>query len=370
MIREGRFGGFETVMILLFPTLGKIYLSYTAGVIKENLSAAWLAVFFGCIAAAVFFLPLAALLKRFPGEELVGIAEQALGKPLGKLLAGFVVLFIFFSAAVTLRQIGETIIGTALPQVGLAVITATFAAIVALTARRGLEPIARVASISAPYLLIGGTAILLMQLPNMKLDYLAPLWGPGPGRLAANSLLRSSVLSELVFLGFLAPAAARKKLIPSAFMLIGLATVILTATMLVGQMVFPPSVAAENTFPFYELARSVYLGRFYQRIEFLFLLVWIFITLLSLSLRLYLSLTGTARLMKLPYYQPLIPMMTLAMLGAALLFPDYATTVYWDNLIRGRWAWVPAFAAPAFVYVAAVVRGKRGKGRGYHLDPP
>ncbi len=360
MIREGRIGTFETVMVLLFPTLGKIYLSYATGIIKENLSAAWLAVLIGCVAAALMFVPLAALLRRFPGEDLVGIAAKSLGPLPGGLLIGFIVLFVFFGAATTLREIGETVVGTALPQVPLLVIAVAFAVVMALTGWWGLEATARVAALTAPYLLIGGTALLLLQIPNMKLDYLAPFWGPGPGRLALNGLLRSSILSELVLLGFLAPAVARKKIVPSGVYLIILATIILTGTMAIGQMVFPPSVAAENTYPFYELARSIYFGRFYQRVEFLFLLVWVTMTLLSLTVRFYFSVTGFAKIFKLPYYQPLMPLAALVTLGVALLFPDYTTTVFWDNLIRGRWAWVPAFVAPALIYCAAALRGKRG----------
>ncbi|MGE5551248.1 MAG: GerAB/ArcD/ProY family transporter [Bacteroidota bacterium] len=360
MIREGRIGTFETVMVLLFPTLGKIYLSYAADLIKENLSAAWLVVLLGCLAAAAMFIPLAALLRRFPGEDLVGIAGHSLGPFLGGLAAGFVVLFIFFGTVVTLRQIGETVVGTALPQAPLLLMTATFAAIMALTGRWGLEAAARVASLAVPYLLIGGSALLLMQLPNMKADYLAPFWGPGAGKLALNGLLRSSVLSELVLLAFIAPAVARKKIVPSGVYLIILATIILAGTMLIGQMIFPPSVAAENTFPFYEIARSIYFGRFYQRVEFLFLLVWIVMTMFSLTVRFYFFVTAFAKIFKLPYYQPLVPLAALLTLGAALIFPDYTATVYWDNLIRGRWAWVPAFAAPAFIYCIAVLRGKRG----------
>ena len=277
------------------------------------------------------FLPLAALLRRFPGEDLVGIAAKSLGPIPGGLLVGFVVLFIFFTAAAALREIGETVVGTALPQVPLTAIAVTFAVVMALTGWWGLEAIARVASFAAPYLLIGGTVLLLLQIPNMKLDYLAPLWGPGLGRLAINGLLRSSILSELVLLGFLAPAVARKKIVPSGLYLIILAVILLTGTMVIGQMVFPPSVAAENTFPFYELGRSIYFGRFYQRVEFLYLLVWIVITLLSLTVRFYFSVIGLAKILKLPYYQPLIPLAALATLGGALLFPDYA-----DHRILGQ----------------------------------
>ncbi|HEX3047897.1 MAG TPA: endospore germination permease [Bacillota bacterium] len=361
MIREGRFGVFEAVTLLFWPILGKIFLSYASGIIKENVSAAWIAVFLGCLAALLWFIPLNALMKRFPGEDLISIGVKSAGPLLGNLLTAVIVIFIFFSAAVTLRQIGETIIGTALPQIPLLVIMIAFAIVMALGAYWGLEATARIAAITTPFLIILLVGLLLMQTGNMNINYLAPLGGPGIPKLALNGFMRSSILSELVLLAFLAPALPRKKTGAAGFYLIALSTLFLTVIMIIGQSIFPPPVAAENTFPFYEIARSVYFGRFYQRVESIFIIIWITITLFSMIVRFYFAVTGMAKIFKMPYYQPLIGMASLGVLGAAFLFPSYTSVVWWDNLIRGRWAWVPAFAIPLLLYLIAVVRGKSKK---------
>ncbi|MGE5550232.1 MAG: GerAB/ArcD/ProY family transporter [Bacteroidota bacterium] len=361
MISEGRFGLFEAVTLLLWPTLGKIFLSYSSGIIQENLSAAWLVVLSGCLLGLIFYLPLAALLTRFPGEDLVGIAERAAGPAIGKMLSGILIAYFFLSTVLLLRQIAETIIGTALPQFPLLAVIVLLAAVMALPAGWGLEPTARVAALATPFLLIGGIGLFLLQYGNMKLDYLAPFWGPGLPKIAANSLARSSLVSEVVFLGFLAPFLPRQKKAAAGFYLIIFAAILLTGAMLIGQMIFPPGVAAEHSFPFYEIARSVYFGRFYQRVEFIFVLVWLTITLLSLSLRFYFTATGLAKVFKMPYYQPLVGIMALTVLAAALLLHDYNTTVFWDNLIQGHLAWIPAFLIPALIFLIAAVRGKRGE---------
>ncbi|TCL53825.1 spore germination protein (amino acid permease) [Hydrogenispora ethanolica] len=361
MIREGRIGLFEAVALLLWPTLGKIFLSYSSGIIQENLSAAWLVVLAGCLLGLIFYLPLAALLTRFPGEDLTGIAERAAGPVIGKMLSGILIVYFFISTVLLLRQIAETVIGTALPQFPLLVVIILLAAVMALPAGWGLEPTARVAALATPFLLIGGIGIFLLQYGNLKLDYLAPFWGPGLREIAANSLARSSLVSEVVFLGFLAPFLPRQKKAAAGFYLIALAGILLTGAMLIGQMVFPPGVAAEHSFPFYEISRSIYFGRFYQRVEFIFVLVWLTITMLSLSLRFYFTAAGVAKVFKMPYYQPLIGIMAFTVLAAALLLHDYNTAVFWDNLIQGRLAWIPAFLIPALIYLIAAARGKHGK---------
>ncbi|MGE5607047.1 MAG: GerAB/ArcD/ProY family transporter [Bacteroidota bacterium] len=361
MIREGRFGTFEAVTVLLWPTLAKIYLSFSTGIIQENYSAAWLVVFLGCLTAIFWFLPLAALLKRFPGEDLVSIAENVTGPLIGKILSGVIVLFFFISTTLLLRQISEIVIGTALPMIPLVVIIITFTFVMLLPSVWGLESVARVSALITPYLLAGGIGLFLLQFGNMNPNYLAPLWGPGIKKLMINSFFRSSILSELVFLAFLAPFLPKKNPFKTGLILIAVATALLTGAMMVTQMVFPPPVAAEHTYPFYEMARSIYFGRFYQRIEFIFILVWITMVLFSLSLRFYFTTIGLARIFRMPYYQPLLGMTALAVLAVALLYHNYTTTVYLDNLIRGRWAWVPAFLVPSFIYLTAVVSRKRGK---------
>ena len=180
--------------------------------------------------------------------------------------------------------------------------------------------------------------------------------------MSLNVFLRSSVQNEVILLGFLAPCLPRKKIAAVGFWSLVLATLLLTAAMAVGQMVFPPAVAAEHTFPFYEIARSIYISRFFQRLEFLFILVWLGFALLSLSARFYVSVSGLAKFLKLPYYQPLIPMTALLLLAGALLLPDYTTTIRLDNLFRGRWAWVPAFALPTLLYLGSLLRKEARKG--------
>ncbi|MGQ9778698.1 MAG: GerAB/ArcD/ProY family transporter [Bacillota bacterium] len=364
MIREGRFGIFEGVVLLLFVTLGKIYLSYASDLIKENLSAAWLAVLLGSLIAVAWFLPLLALLSRFSGEDLIGIGEKVLGPVGGALLVGPILFFVFFSAVVVLRQVGETVIGTALPQTPLVAVLILLAAIAALTAHWGIESTARVASLAAPYILAGGVFLFFLQQPNMDFDYLAPLWGPGGKKLLLNSFLRSSLQNEMVLLGFLAPCLPARKLPAVGLWSIGLATFLLTAAMAVGQSIFPPAVATEHTFPFYEIARSIYVGGFFERLEMLFILVWLGFALLSLSVRFYVFVVGLAKFLKLPYYQPLIPMAALLLLAGALLLPDYPTTIYLDNLFRGRWAWLPAFAFPTLLCLMSLRQKKKGNAKG------
>lgn len=361
MIHKGRFGVFEAVTLLLWPILGKIYLSYSSGIIQENYSAAWMAVLIGCATAFLWYLPLAALFKRYPGEDLITIAESVAGPVIGKLFMGIIVGLIFFSITIILRQIAETVIGTALPQIPLLIITITFAAIMILPAIWGLESTARYAALTTPFIFIGGISLFLLQYKNMSLNNLAPLWGPGLKKLAMNGFFGSSLLSELVLLGFLVPFIPKKKAVQTGVYLLIAASILLTSAMLVTQTIYPPEVAAENTYPFYEIARSIYFGRFYQRIEFIFIFVWISIVLISLAVRFYFTTVGLARIFRMPYHQPLIGMTALAVLTVSLLYPNYNAVVHLDNFIQGHWAWVPAFLIPLVIYLTALILRKRGK---------
>lgn len=300
MIREGRFGVFEAVTLLLWPALAKIYLSYSSGIIRENYSGAWIAVIIGCITACLWFLPLAALLNRYPGEDLASIAESVTGPVVGRLLTGIMVGYFFISTVLALRQIAETVIGTALPQIPLLAIIITFTVVMVLPSYWGVESTARFAALVTPFVLAGGIGLFLLQYKNMSLNNLAPLWGPGLKQLAINGFFHTSLLSELIFLGFLAPMLPRHKTTQAGIYLITAASVLLTAAMLVTQSIFPPQVAAENTYPFYEISRSIYFGRFYQRVEFVFIFVWISVVTLSLVVRFYFTTVGIARIFRMP----------------------------------------------------------------------
>jgi spore germination protein (amino acid permease) len=290
---------------------------------------------------------------------LIAIAQQTMGVILGNVLAGCIVFFIFITTVLVLRQIGETVIGTALPQMPLIVIMIAFTLIMAFAAYLGVESITRIAVLLLPFILIGGFLLFFLQWGNMDFDYLAPLWGPGIEKLALNSLLRSSILNDLIFIGFMAPMLPRAKIARVGVISGILATILLTGAMVIGQAIFPPPVAAQHTYPFYEIARSIYFGRFYQRPELLFVFVWVIITLMSLVAAFYFTTVGFAKIFKMPHYRPLILMMALAALGVGLLLPNYSTTIFLDNIIRGHWAWVPTFGIPGLIYLVAVLRGKK-----------
>jgi hypothetical protein len=123
-------------------------------------------------------------------------------------------------------------------------------------------------------------------------------------------------------------------------------------------MTFGASVAAEKTLPFYEMARLIYINKYVQRLEALFILLWVIAGVLGIAACLYGALYITARLCRLPTVRPLILPLGLIVLQVASLLPDAATVA-----LVGTTVFSTVFTPGLVVITAALAAAALFKGR-------
>lgn len=118
---------------------------------------------------------------------------------------------------------------------------------------------------------------------------------------------------------------------------------------------FSPAVAMEKSLPFYEMARTIYINRYIQRLEALFILLWVMVGIIGIAASLYGALYVLARVFRLPTARPLMVPVTLIMIDIAALPPDAGVV-----LELGTWlfthVFAPGFAATTALLAAAAWR--------------
>ena len=85
-----------------------------------------------------------------------------------------------------------------------------------------------------------------------------------------------------------------------------IAFTVLSILLAVSVLTMGKEISTETTLPFYRLSRNIYLGRFFQRVEALFIIIWSIVGALKIALTLYGAAVSLARTLKLPDYRPLI----------------------------------------------------------------
>lgn len=364
-IKDGHIGWRETAALIITFTSIKVLLAFPRMQAKLGLSAGWMIPVIATALGLLGFGLIAVLMKRFPGKSIVEVSETVAGKYLGTVISLGFFAFFFYLTVMVLRQFAETVITTTLPQTPISVITAIFLAAVVYAAYMGIETIARGNWLLFPFMLLGYVTILAGVLPYFNSDNFFPLLGTGPAEILKFGMLKSSLLGEVLVLAVILPALRdREKFTRIGLMSIMISGMAMTLAVVVLIGTFTPQGAKyEAILPLYQLARLIYFGRFVQRIEALFIFVWIFAGLVEISLSLYASAVILARILKLPVYRPLVFPLALLAYSLSFLPPDYVTATKLETEVLRKYGWSITFLLPGLLLLLARIRGIGENGR-------
>lgn len=131
----------------------------------------------------------------------------------------------------------------------------------------------------------------------------------------------------------------------------------LTLLMLVLLLAFPYPVAREIPLASYELSRLIYLGRFVQRMETLFLPMWAVAGLVSTATGLWAAAYVTSRALRLPHWRPLLPAVMVLVVAVAFIAPNVTAAIRLENeFLRRYFAPVITFGIPVILVLLARYR--------------
>lgn len=108
-----------------------------------------------------------------------------------------------------------------------------------------------------------------------------------------------------------------KKATIGSFILISLSTLII-ASLLFG--IFPYPSSLENYFPLFELNRLISFGRFVQRVESIYILIWLIAMYIYISLGTSYAVQTFSKLFKLNYSKRIIPLFCVLVLLRFITF--------------------------------------------------
>ena len=131
--------------------------------------------------------------------------------------------------------------------------------------------------------------------------------------------------------------------------------------MLAFTLSFGYAAGREKLLPFFEMARLVYLSRYIQRIEAIFILLWVIFGVLAIAVNIYMMLYIVTRIFNMPSLRPLIPLAVFIMAQLAMLPPDAGTTVEINNLVMRTFKPTILYGIPLLLLAALFIRKKMGR---------
>ncbi len=356
--RSGRMGMAEAIGLAYGISFPFVFLGTPAFLAEAAGTLSWATPLTGSLAGGVLLWTLNILAARH-GGDLLTLAARLLGRP-AVYPVGFFFLFAFFATAcIWTRQFAENTLLTALPRADFYTIVAVYSLAALVLVYLGIEAISRTIYLILPFAIAGLLLVFAGLGPELRPLYLAPLLGNGLPSLLKPTVFFVGATAPTAILILLAPSFQNAATVRAAILFgFGGGALVRSLANAVYIMTFSASIGAEKTLPFYEMARIIYINRYLQRFEALFIILWVMVGVLGIAVCLYGALYTLARLFRLPTLRPLLLPLALLMAQIASIPPDAALvrslgTILFANILA------PGFAlAVAALGLAAWLRGR------------
>ncbi|HEX3046750.1 MAG TPA: GerAB/ArcD/ProY family transporter [Bacillota bacterium] len=315
-----------------------------------------------CLVALPLILLLKLMQRRFPHQDLTAAALQVLGKPLG--LAGnmiFLSCFVFW-LILAIRDGSELVLAYFLNRTPVWAVIGIFLIGVGYVAFNGLAPVLRLAAFVLIPTVIFRFVMQIFALQGLKHTYLLPLVARPPLDYLTGVLYMANVFLPIAAVFLIYPLAPKRAKLGIPFLS---ASFIAALSFLLGILGAIGSFSAELVprFAWSEFATIQQINIPFlvlEQVGLIFLVIWI--TMFFSATSFYFSAVARSLGQHFPvlHYRWIIAGLLVLVFTGTMLFPDAITAHNMFTLYR-RWLALPVSVYPWFVYLIALIRGKKGK---------
>ncbi|MGE5474144.1 MAG: GerAB/ArcD/ProY family transporter [Ignavibacteriales bacterium] len=353
------FGKWGAICLLVNMINMQIFISFPRLITETGGTASWIISIYLMLLALIGFWLMSKLFRKFPGKDLLDIGQEVGGKVLYILIGLYFGIAGFLIEAITLREFAETlkVVSFVATPLSFILIFIIFAFI--FSAFFGVEPIIRILSIGVPIIAVLYLVILLALTPRFQVSNLLPIMGNGAYKVFGEGIFRLSFYSGLTILFFLPPfIKSFKKFKSSVYTAIIFSGIFMTAGTLTYIAIIPFPSSLEPTVPIYNLARLIHYGKFFQRVEPLFLIMWSFAAYMYFSSGLFFAIYSLKKALSLPYLRPLIIPCSIIIFNLAFLPKSFMSAVEIENTLTRTYSFIPIFGIPILLLIIASIRRK------------
>lgn len=340
----------QFMCIVMLFCIGSAILIVPATVASYAKQDAWIATIIGGAATLGIIWLYMAVGSINPTMTLIELNDKLLGKPFGKLVSLLLFFLTFIGGPVPLLyQVGNFITTQIMPETPIQAILITFALILIMGVRLGLETLAKSSEILLLWFMFLFVTLVLFVSPEMKIEQIQPVLEAGikPTLPAALYFVAITALPMIVLLTIFPSHVNNFRKARKAFFignLFGVIVLVIVISLCI--LVLGADLTTRNLYPSYALAKKVSVGRFLQRIEAIMAFMWFISLFFKLALYFYTTSICVAKVFGLKDYRPLVISLGGIMITLSLI--QFPTTIYLNtNNIE---FWVPFITIAGFLY--------------------
>ncbi|MGE5450152.1 MAG: GerAB/ArcD/ProY family transporter [Methanomassiliicoccales archaeon] len=361
-LEKGSITGWQLTMLITGFVIGSASILPIGGDAKQS---AWLAVLLGmgeALAMAGLFVYLA---RRFPGHSLIEINVEVFGVA-GILISLFFIWFLLHLGSLVLTnfvQFFSALFYPETPEVVFAIVTAL---VCVYAVYLGIEALARCSLILVPLTILLVIFNTIMVTPQMELKNLLPLMDIPLTKLlwAGHSAAAFPFGETVAFLMIMGAVKAENRnwsrfawglLIPGIMM----AALMARNTAVLGE------TTADFVYPSLQVLRLIDVGEIFSRVEAVLAINFLAMGFIKVSVLLYGCALGSAQLLKLQSYRPLVMPIGLLMAVLSLMMsPNTPRMTEFAQVIWPLYSLPFELGIPLLLLLGAVVFRRKQPAKG------
>ena len=273
---SNKIGKTEAISMIIILMITHIIINLPLTLIKSTGSSTALNVIYISLIALVFCLILSKLFSLFPGCDIFDIAEFLAGKWLKITLQILFMLYLISMVAVVLRVFTLNLQIIYFTNLDIATILIVFLIGGIIINQFGFRTIIKSTLVFLPIILIAMFVLFASTLDNFGIEKFLPVFGNGFDETFISGISNLFAFSEINILFLLMPHLKDPKEFKKISLIsIGISSIYLFLAVIASMFLIPANMSFEPIFSVYFSSRRIALGDVLERLDPIFVLVWI-----------------------------------------------------------------------------------------------
>lgn len=331
---KSKIGTVEAIMIILTAVVTHTILSLPNDILTSMKSASILnLIYVGIISIIIVYL-ICRLLKKFPGLDIIDISEFVGGKIFKNIIGIIFIAHFLITSSMLLRNFCESIKIIYYPMTGIVFILLFFIVAVCLANKLDFSATSKTNMIILPIALISIIFLFFANMDKFTPQRIFPILGDGLFNTFALGIGNLYSLGGIVFIYFLPPLLKEPdKLKKISLISIGITLLYLTLSVATLLFMFSFFVSTREITPLYNATRYIEFGSFFQRLESVFLLIWMLAFACYLSIVSKFAMNVFKKITHIETSKPLVDIFGILIFSIALIPSNYAVSQNFESNI-------------------------------------
>lgn len=324
----------EAIALIVIVMINQVLMGASKNIIMDTASSSWLHTIFISIIAVLLAFIICKLFSKFSNLNIIDISEYLAGPILKFLVCLGLIVFFVLSSALIINHMCNNLSIIALSNTNILFIILLFVIATVIVAKKDISAISRTNFIILFLVLISNIILFIVISSDIQITRLFPIFGYGIKETFLTNNTNLYAFSGLIYLFLIVPLIDDT----SKYKRIGIVSVIISSlylffTVISLLLTFPFSSITENMLSMYLLSRAMSLGSFLERVDAIYLFLWILSSFSYLSIIFYFLTATFQTMVKTKVRTGIIYSFATLIIGIVLLMKDVTDLKFTQNIV-------------------------------------